>query len=819
MKKSSVLIVLLSLSLNLFAQQRKAPAYPLITHDTYFSIWSDTDELIASTTKHWTGADQSLIGLINVDGKIYRFLGQEPKSYKTILPASDEASYPVKYTETEPAGDWQAVGFNDSGWQSGISPIGNDEGHDKTQWKQRDIWIRRTFNVQNVVDIHQLLLKISHDDDADVYLNGKKVYSKTGVVNDYGMVPITEKLINGENILAIHAVNTGGGARFDIGFVDEEENPSSLAISIAKQQSVNINATQTSYVFTCDKVDLNLVFTSPLLLNDLNLLSRPVSYITYTVKATDHKTHKVKVYLSASSALAVNKPTQQVMAETDNTPLLSCLKAGTTEQPVLQKTGDDVRIDWGYMYVAVPKSSNATQFITSEKDAVNAFGTGGITSNKMLGQHLALNTVIPFGKVGIQAVSKFVEIGYDDIYAIQYFGQNLRPWWNASGKKSITGELTLAAEQYPSIIKKCESFNKQMYATAVKAGGQTYADLCVLAYRQSIAAHQLVKSPQGELLWFSKENFSGGFINTVDVTYPSAPLYLIYNPQLMEGMLNGIYYFSESGKFNKDFAAHDLGSYPHANGQTYGEGMPVEESGNMIILTAAIAKAEGNAHFARLHWKSLSKWVNYLVNEGFDPQTQLCTDDFAGHLARNANLSVKAIVGIGCYAQLAQQLGYSQTAAKYRKIAQAMVPRWMQLAGDGDHYTLTFENKGTWSQKYNLVWDKVLGLNLFPKSVYDQEVKFYLTQQHQYGLPLDSRKTYTKSDWIMWTATLAGNQNDFEKLINPVYKYALETPSRVPLSDWHETTDGKQVGFQARSVVGGYFMKMLYNKMVFSAAK
>ena len=795
------------------AQQRKAPAYPLITHNPNFSIWSMTDQLNASTTKHWTEADHSLLGLINVDGNIYRFLGKEEPNYKTILPTAEDQSFTVQYTESKPKGEWQSSSYKASDWKSGAAPLGDDQKHVKTLWKSDDIWVRRAFNVTDPQGINELFLKLNHDDNVVVFLNGKKVYEKAGWTNSFQYLPINKSdLKAGQNQIAIHLRNTAGGRFLDFGLVDrlKEGGPK---IQTAIQKDVEITATRTIYNFQAGKVDLKLTFTSPLLMDDLNLLARPVSYITYQVKANDGKQHAVKVFLSAASNIAVYKPSQEVVAEKYETDKLAVLKAGTVEQPMLQKGADDMRIDWGYFYVASLKKDQSQQFVSPMATAVDDFRKGDTKSKSTRGTALSLNTIIPFGTVGNKEVERFVELGYDEIYAIQYFKKDLRPWWNNSGKETIENQLTLAANEYRSVMDRCVAFDKQVYTDALKSGGKEYAHLTTLAYRQSIAAHTLVKSPQDELLWLSKENNSGGFINTVDVTYPSAPLYLIYNPELLKGMLTGIFYFSESGKYPHPWAAHDLGTYPLANGQTYGEPMPVEESGNMIILTAAISKVQGDASYARKHWKTLTTWVDYLVKDGFDPKTQLCTDDFAGHLARNVNLSVKAIVGIACYAQMAEAIGETETAKKYRAIAEEMVPKWMEMADAGDHYALTFDDKNTWSQKYNLIWDKVLGLNLFPQKVYNTEIKYYLTKQSRFGIPLDSRKAYTKNDWILWTATFAPTREEFEALVHPVYNHAIQTESRVPLNDFYDANTGIRENFKARSVVGGFYMKMLSDKL------
>ena len=170
-------------------------------------------------------------------------------------------------------------------------------------------------------------------------------------------------------------------------------------------------------------------------------------------------------------------------------------------------------------------------------------------------------------------------------------------------------------------------------------------------------------------------------------------------------------------------------------------------------------------------------------------------------------------MGVAGYSEMARMLGLNDVADKYAAIAKKMAGKWEEMANEGDHYRLAFDRKDTWRQKYNMVWDKLWNLNLFPNNVIRKEINYYLTKQNPYGLPLDSRKEYTKSDWIMWTAAMSSDKETFQKFSDPVYKYINETVSRVPISDWHHTDSGRWVGFRARSVIGGYWMKVLMDKV------
>ncbi|QDV74084.1 hypothetical protein Spa11_22830 [Botrimarina mediterranea] len=588
-----------------------------------------------------------------------------------------------------------------------------------------------------------------------------------------------------------------------------------------------VTPTQTIYTFAGAGVQVTLQFTTPSLPEDIDLLSRPITYLTFDVKSSDGKKHDAKLYFDASSELCVDVPRQEVEASKNAGNGLAVVKMGSVEQNVLQKVGDDLRIDWGYFYAAAPQDADPVVRVGEPRALRAAFSSeNGRADADAVGPKEAGDVASSFefdlGEVGDKSVRRWLVVAYDDLYSIQFMGKNLRPYWRRNGMEAEE-LLAEAARDYESLLERCDAFDRELMADLREAGGDNYVIVGSLAYRQCLAAGKFVADENGQPLQFCKENHSNGCIGTSDVFYPMAPQFFLFGPSMAKSFLVPFMEYAKSDRWKFPFAPHDLGTYPKANGQVYGGGerseenqMPVEESGNMLLLMAGVAQVEGNAEFAEQYWPTLTQWAEYLKEKGFDPDNQLCTDDFAGHLAHNVNLSAKAICGLGAYAKLCEMKGEAEQAKEYRKVAEEFAARWVKEAADGDHYRLTFDRPGTWSQKYNLVWDRVLGLDLFPKEVFETEMKHYRSVQNRYGLPLDSRQEYTKLDWVLWTACLTGEDDDFDALVAPVVEFLRETPDRSPMTDWYRTDNARKVGFTARPVVGGVFMRLICDKDVWS---
>ncbi len=588
-----------------------------------------------------------------------------------------------------------------------------------------------------------------------------------------------------------------------------------------EQVSLQVFPTRTIYEFEGAGVHVTMTFMTAALPHDLDVFSRPLSYITWNVHSVDGSSHQVSIYDSTSSELVVNETSQPVSWSRMTAGKLTALRVGTQEQPILGSGGDDHRIDWGYAYAAaVTKQSQSD--IGGNDALLNSFvqnGTLPATDDTQMPRAVRDNTpvlafVFDLGSVKTDAVERQVIVAYDEIYAIKYFGKNLRPYWRRNGMEPAK-LLEVASRDYRSLAKRCQKFDDDLMADMTKVGGSRYAQVCALAYRECVAACGLAADDNKQPLFFTKENTSNGDIATVDVFFPMGPIWILLSPNLAKATLVPILSYAASSHWKFPNAPHDLGTYPNAHGtDDGGEGMPVEESGNMIILCDAIAQAEGNANFVTPWWPQLTQWAKYLENYGLDPEEQLCTDDFMGHLAHNANLSVKAILALAAYGDLCRMRGDNANADRYAQMAKVDADHWVKVAADDDHFRLAFDEPGTWSQKYNLVWDRILGLNVFPPSVAQMEVAHYKKVMQRYGVPLDSRTHLTKTDWSFWSATLADNQQDFEAIISSAYDYINQTTTRDPIADSYETDDIKSGGMHARPVVGGFFIKMLTDRDV-----
>ena len=560
-----------------------------------------------------------------------------------------------------------------------------------------------------------------------------------------------------------------------------------------------VTPTMTRFTSEFGGVKLETRFVAPALPDDLDLLSTPITLVQFELSSTDGKAHDVELHLNVFDNLCYEgNIAPKMFRDTFKMGELNTAWCGQAVQKPLCHSGDHITIDWGYLYLASAAEIEATN------NSLRMNWSGSVCD--------------------VQTVRAI--IGYDDIASINYFGDLCKAWYRRNGAQ-ITDAIVSANAQFDDILVRCEKLDAEVLAEAGKIS-EDYQQIVSASWRHTFAAHKLIATPSGEMAFLSKENDSNGCLGTADVSYPSIPLFLKYCPELVNAMCRPILEFANMPVWTEDFAPHDVGRYPNATGQAYaairkianGEShppyylypagaevynpkyqMPVEECGNMLVMLAAAQQYGADKSLAEKYRATLDKWVQYLIRYGEDPGEQLCTDDFAGHLAHNVNLAAKAIVGVACYGRLTGE-------AKWEQTAKEMAGRLLEKIGSEGNTPLTLDGQG-WSMKYNLLWDKVMNLGLMPDAFYANETRSYLPRLNRFGLPLDNRADYTKSDWACWCAAMADDAEVRKAILAPIATMLRETDIRVPFSDWYDTKTGRVVNFIARSVQGGVFAPML----------
>ena len=562
------------------------------------------------------------------------------------------------------------------------------------------------------------------------------------------------------------------------------------------------------YIFENEKVKLRFRTWTPFLFDDFNLFSLPVSYFETTVTSLDGEKHNVEVTFTCFDELCQGKKKTIVNKYTEKFAGTTLIKMGLTDQKPLNDSGDTFAADWGYVCLMGGDVKATKQGIT--------------VTNTAFGSKLANFTSI---------------LAYDDVYSINYFGEKLKGLWT-EGFKGIEEGMKYCLDNKKALFDRIRAQEKMIISDAKKFG-KAYTDMLSAAARQVLAGHKLVRSAKDGLLYLSKECHSNGCINTVDVSYPAAPMYLIYTPELVKAMLTGIFRFAQSDLWQADYAPHDIGRYPIACGQVYALAnplyladtkhsypniyksksfgiytplfqMPVEECGNMLILSWAYYTASKDKKFLEDYYNTLSTWAKYLVNKGVILDNQLCTDDFAGHSKKNVNLAIKGIMGIACFAKISDTL---QIKNNFMETAKAYADNLVSHCGDGEYLPFSLDKTDSWSLKYNLVWDELFKFNLFDRKYFKGESEKYLSELNAYGVPLDHRKSFTKTDWMLWAACLDETGKSVGLFSERILNYLAMTKDKTCFSDWIDTKEAKQSGFDHRTVQAGLWMPVLKEKM------
>ncbi|KAJ5112743.1 hypothetical protein N7532_000788 [Penicillium argentinense] len=580
----------------------------------------------------------------------------------------------------------------------------------------------------------------------------------------------------------------------------------------ATVRHAEFTATHSVFDLTAGSVKLTLDFFSPVSPSNYLRQSLPFSYLTVRVSGSNGR--DIQVYSDIDGRWTGREDRSVLDYEEHDDGLV--IHSLSVEDSAKYAEASDMAL-WGKAILASRPSESSTLSASAgdPKTVREQFAKKGDLSGQEFtwsyGSIAALSHDL--GIVHGEASINFV-VGYEREAAINYLGEEYTGYYRAEYPTTHKA-LAHFLDDYNNAVLESWQLDQELKTFSTAAAGSKYADIIALSTRQAYGGIDLTIPNHSldteDVLAFIKELSSDGNINTIDVIMPAFPIYWVLDPEWIRLMLEPVMRYLDAGRWHLPYTIHDLGShYPHAIGHDdqKAEPMPIEESGNLLVLALAYARATGDIDWTGRYMDIFQKYADYLVDNSIDIANQLSSNDAAGPLPNETNLAIKAAVGIKAFGVLSGKENYSRIGEEH---ATLFYEDGLGIDEEKTHFVLQYPGyPDSWKTPYNLFPDVLLGLETFSKDAHRMNSEFYSTVRGEYGVPLDNRQDWAKSDWNMWLAATF-EKNTRDEFVDDLWAFMTNGKHNWPFSDRYVSTSahgnapGTPILCRARPTVGGHF--------------
>ena len=502
------------------------------------------DSLNKSYPQLRTGKTFPITGILRVDGKVYRFMGDDSLRISPLAPLSEDTiGWTGKYSFLYPGKGWELREYDDSLWDEGNGAFGPTKGYyypAHTLWGAENIYVRRHVKVDNkdVLKNHKVYARYVCDDRIKLFCNGEFLL-ENGFTHLTKCQRLTDEAVNqiidGDNILAAYCRNTGGAGLLDFGLYIE--NKTYAEAEPATLKKMNVQATQTQFIFQCGDVELQIDFVSPSLSEKWDMAGWPVGFLTYQVRTKSGKEHTVEVLFDVDTEWMFGK----------------------------RKIDSWVDKDWRFT-----KSDSLYLAMVADETTFSCEDNHVILSQKLYAGNENKGVLL---------------LGYEEGKTFQYSGESLRPLWNKDRTREIKELMMSVGDRYQELKAECSKLDYRWNIKAFQAGNKTFAEQMLPAYRNFISSHRFVSSSDNKLFCF------GDTLGNVREAYENFPTLLFFNrTDWMKGLLNPVFAYCEGIHWVKKYPPYDIGLYPIASKQVKLEDCAVEAAANMLMMTLLLWK-------------------------------------------------------------------------------------------------------------------------------------------------------------------------------------------------------------------------------------